>query len=312
MMSAAVRVFQRRPDLVPSLAVAASSALWGLFWIPMRAINDAGVSVAWSGPVVFLCVVTAFLPFALWRWRNFLKSDAEFWIACGLAGLAFTLYAASFNLTDVVRAMLLFYLSPVWSTILGVLVLGERLTVNRVLAVGLGLGGLVVVLGGGNEFPWPRGIGDWFALASGFAWALASVRFFQGGAALLFEKTYGFGLCALVSAVVIAVLPFDMDSTLPDPSAFKILWPWLMVVTVFLLPALFFVIWPATVLSPVRVGILFMTEAVVGVVSAALLTDETFGFRELTGTLMIMGAGAVELIRPQPVKTDKQDTAHVA
>ena len=35
------------------------------------------------------------------------------------------------NLTDVVRAILLFYMSPLWSTLLGVLVLKEQLTVNR-------------------------------------------------------------------------------------------------------------------------------------------------------------------------------------
>ena len=55
--------------------------------------------------------------------------------------------------------------------------------------------------------------------------------------------------------------------------------------------------WPPTVLSPARVGILFMTEAVVGIASAAWLTDEPFGWREIAGTALIMGAGLVDVLR---------------
>ena len=58
---------------------------------------------------------------------------------------------------------------------------------------------------------------------------------------------------------------------------------------------LFLTIWPATLLSPGRVGILLMGELVVGVSSAALLSGEPFGFRELLGTLLIISAGAVEV-----------------
>ena len=52
-----------------------------------------------------------------------------------LAGSAFALYIASINLTEVVRAILLFYMTPLWSTLLGVLVLRERLTANRIVAL---------------------------------------------------------------------------------------------------------------------------------------------------------------------------------
>ncbi len=256
---------------------------------------------------MFGCVVIAFLPIAIWRWRNFMASDSGFWTACGLAGLAFTLYALSFNLTDVVHAMLLFYVSPIWSTLLGILFLGERLALNRVVAIALGIGGLAVVLGGGGGFPWPRQIGDWFALGSGLCWSIASVRFFQGGATLLLEKTFGFALCALCASVVIALLPLGIASAFPDAISLGRVWVWLVVVTTFLLPALYLTIWPATVLSPARVGLLFMFEAIAGVGSAAVLIDEPFGLREIAGTLLILGAGVAEVIRPQSVTSGGQN-----
>lgn len=42
---------ETRKDLLPSLGIAFSAALPGLFWIPVRAIEEAGVSVQWTVPV---------------------------------------------------------------------------------------------------------------------------------------------------------------------------------------------------------------------------------------------------------------------
>jgi len=53
------------------------------------------------------------------------------------------------------------------------------------------------------------------------------------------------------------------------------------------------------VLSPGRVGMLLMVEVLVGVGSAALLTDEAFGIREMAGALLIVSAAVVEVVRQQ-------------
>jgi drug/metabolite transporter (DMT)-like permease len=59
---------------------------------------------------------------------------------------------------------------------------------------------------------------------------------------------------------------------------------------------LFLTIWPATVLTPARLGLLLMSDIVVGVISAALWSGEPFGWREGIGTMMIVGAGFVEVL----------------
>ena len=67
--------------------------------------------------------------------------------------------------------------------------------------------------------------------------------------------------------------------------------------------ALLFVVPTTAVLmwSPPRIGtgvfgILLMSEIVVGVISAALLTDEPFGWREGVGASLITVAGIVEVV----------------
>ena len=48
---------------------------------------------------------------------------------------------------------------------------------------------------------------------------------------------------------------------------------------------------------------LLMADVVAGVASAAILTDEPFGIREVTGTLLLISAGVVEVVRQQSVST---------
>jgi drug/metabolite transporter (DMT)-like permease len=123
------------------------------------------------------------------------------------------------------------------------------------------------------------------------------------------EKTFGFALCALGASVLLALLPLGIESRFPDVVSLGQVWVWLAIVTAFLLPALYLTIWPATVLSPARVGLLFMFEAIAGVGSAAVLTEEPFGVREVAGTLLILGAGAAEVIRPQSVAPGSQGSS---
>jgi len=40
-----------------------------LFWISLRALDDAGIAGAWATVLFHLVPAALFLPIALWRWR---------------------------------------------------------------------------------------------------------------------------------------------------------------------------------------------------------------------------------------------------
>ena len=63
---------------------------------------------------------------------------------------------------------------------------------------------------------------------------------------------------------------------------------------------------PARVLTPARVGILLMSEVVIGALSAMLLSGQLFGVAEGMGTLFIIVAGVVEVLGASrsPAPTD--------
>ena len=288
-----------RSDLLPSVGLACGAALWGLYWIPIRGIEQAGVAAFWTGPVIFAASTLLFIPLMVLRFRIYIANWRHILLPGLLAGFAFALYIASLNLTDVVRAILLFYMSPLWSTLLGMLMLQERLTGNRMAALALAFCGLYVVLVVENGLPWPRNTGDWFALLSGLCWSIATVKLFQDGARLVLEKVITFVVCALFMSLLLVLWQQGDLNGMPDVASLRAGWYWILLVAVLMLPITWLTIWPATLLSPGRVGMLLLAEVLVGVISAALLLDEPFGIRELAGAVLIVSAGVVEVMRRQ-------------
>lgn len=285
--------------MLPSVALAFGASLWGLFWIPIRGIEQAGVHAFWTGPVIFGASSLLFLPFMLLRYRNFVAHWRRILLPGLLSGFAFALYIASLNLTDVVRAILLFYMSPLWSTLLGILILKERLTINRVVALLLAFCGLYVVLVVDSGLPIPRNNGDWFALISGLCWSIASVKLFQDGAQMIMEKVTIFVVFALLMSFMLLLWNQGSLQGMPELATLGKSWYWILTIAVVMMPICYLTIWPAAVLSPGRVGMLLLAEVLVGVGSAAILTDEQFGLREMTGAVLIVSAGVVEVMRQQ-------------
>ena len=290
-----------RGDLLPSIAIAVGAAFWGLYWIPIRGIEQAGVHAFWTGPVIFGASSLLFLHVVLLRWRNYVVHWRHILLPGLLTGSAFALYIASLNLTDVVRAILLFYMSPLWSTLLGIVILKERLTTNRVIGLLLAFCGLYVVLVIENGLPIPRNTGDWFALISGLCWSIASVKLFQDGARMIVEKVTLFVVFALLMSLLLVVWQQGNLEGMPQLPSLVNAWYWILIIAGSMLPISYLTIWPATVLSPGRVGMLLMVEVIVGVISAAILTDEQFGVREFAGTVLILSAGVVEVLRQQRI-----------
>lgn len=282
--------------LVPSIGLVIGGVLWGLFWIPLRALDDQGVSGGWPITLIYIAILPMLLPVFFFR-PKLVQSPLPALIKCGLfTGTAFALYSISLFFTDVVRVLLLFYLTPVWSTLMGYFLLGESIGKTRLLAIVLGLVGLVVILGLGEQFPWPRNIGDWLALISGISWAYGSVCIYQLKSSTTFEQMLVFvvgGLFVSLCAILFGGSLINKEISLPLITSAI---PLVILSALFILPMIFLTVWPARVLSPGRVGLLLMSEVVVGVGSAALLTGEPFGMRETIGTALVISAGLVEVL----------------
>ena len=145
----------------------------GLYWIPLREIEGYGIPTYWS---VFInaCPLILILPLSLLKISHFRTS---FWptLQVGLLiGIAFTFYASALLETTIMRATLMFYLSPIWGTIIGYFFLSEPFTRARLLSICIAIVGLVLLLSGTNNSSYPLNIGDLFAFLSGILFSCGS------------------------------------------------------------------------------------------------------------------------------------------
>jgi len=280
-----------------SIILVVGGMMWGLYWIPVRFFFDLGLPGPWPGIAMYCSALVVLVPL-LWSQRQVLVLQWRDLVFSGMfTGAAFSLYSISLVYTDVVRSILLFYLTPIWGTMLGLIFLKERLGMARVLGLACGIGGLFVVLGEAGVVPLPQNTGDWLALASGICWALGTLGLYRTSNITASGQVLAFVLGAMVlSLISLAFLPGSVWPDITAPDRAKVL-GYVLLSALYVLPMIFMTIWPATQLSPARVGLLLMSEVVVGIASAAALSGEPFGTRELLGTVLIVSAAVLEIVR---------------
>ncbi len=72
------------------------------------------------------------------------------------------------------RATLLFYLTLIWSTLLGFIILYEPFTKKRVAAILVGLAGCFCLLSPGVQQAVPLNKGDIYGVSAGVFWAIGA------------------------------------------------------------------------------------------------------------------------------------------
>ena len=286
-----------KSDKILSLIIVVSSCAWGLYWLPLRSIEQSGIVGSWSIVLVNACPLIILVPLIFFNLDKFKKYPKPILFAGIMIGAAFTFYANGLVQTSVIRATLLFYLSPIWSTIIGIIWLNERLTIARVISIIVALIGLILLLYDfRNQETVMLNFGDFSSILSGLFWAL--------GASILkkWSKLPIIPLTAIVyfSTTSLSILLAIIVYKAPIPSLaligknFSTAFIWSVIV---LLPSFCIIFRISQILFPGRVGILMMSEVAVAVISAKiLLPEEQMVILQWIGASAILLAGVVEII----------------
>ena len=286
-----------KSDKILSLIIVVSSCAWGLYWLPLRSIEQSGIVGSWSIVLVNACPLIILVPLIFFNLDKLKKYPKPIFFAGIMIGAAFTFYANGLVQTSVIRATLLFYLSPIWSTIIGIIWLNERLTIARVISIIVALIGLTLLLYDfRNQETVILNFGDFSSILSGLFWAL--------GASILkkWSKLPIIPLTAIVyfSTTSLSILLAIIVYKAPIPSLaligqnFSTAFIWSVIV---LLPSFCIIFRISQILFPGRVGILMMSEVAVAVISAKiLLPEEQMVILQWIGASAILLAGVVEII----------------
>ena len=289
---------QRHPyhlDICFILLITAGS--WGLFRIPQRAPEANGLTGGWGTIAQMYVPLLMLAPIAIWRKIQGKSFGLDYPIIGLLMGGGIACYANSFLLTDVVRALILFYMMPVWATLYELLFVKQKPQWYRAVTIALALSGVWIVFSQGFTFPVPQNAGDWVALVGGMFFAGGAVRTEFVQPKDIFALLVSFFFYGGLVTLIIAYFLGNTLGPMPTNDAWIAMLPWLLLMSaVFLIPTNIVLLWSPSVVGSGLYSIIVLIEIVVGSASAAVLTDESFGWREIVGSMLIITAGLAEII----------------
>ncbi len=291
--------------LAATAIVFVTGTLWGLYWIPVRQLEALGLPGAWGTAAITAAAALILLPVALRNRRVIAAADPVALVSLALGGAAFALYSIGLVYGRVAIIILLYFLTPVWSALIGRYVMGWPTPRLRIAAIGVGLLGLAVMLGAHGQAPVPRGAGEWMALIAGLLWSVATTGIRARSQVAPAGSAFVFATGATIAALLLALHlpPADGAGMQARPAAALGLaaatggfW-WGLTIAALM--------WATVRLEPARVGILLMSEVLVGAISAAVLAGETLHRWEIAGGALVLCAGLLEV---WPVRRIPPDT----
>lgn len=270
------------------LAIAAllfSSSLWGLIWYPLRLLDDAGMSAVWSSLVMYFAAGLVVIPFLFKNTVFERRHRNDLFFLAVAAGITNVTFLVALIEGEVMRVMLLFYLSPIWSVLLSRWWLKEKMSLSAIGMLAVAMSGSVVMLWDASlGWPWPHDLADWLALTASIAFSINNVLARKLATVSMAVKTGVIWWGVVIVSLFVLVL---LQSPVPDVNS--TVW-----VGAGLLGCLGIVAMTVTVLYGIarmpiyRSSVIMLFELVVAAIAAWALTNEVMSPQEWLGGGLIM------------------------
>jgi drug/metabolite transporter (DMT)-like permease len=205
-------------------------------------------------------------------------------------GMGYTLYAVGLLVGSVSKTTVLFYLTPIWSTLLGMVFLGESPGIRRWGAIAMATLGCCLVMRI-NPIEMQLEKVDLLGLLSGVFWGMGTVALRRYPEADYKNATMAQYVCGtLITGAAILILGTDTPELAANGKAALMgaVFGILVFMSTFMM-----IIRIMQYMSPGRVGILMLSEALVAVISAMLFLGELLSFAQWIGVLVILSAGVI-------------------
>lgn len=273
--------------LLPVISCLIAATLWGVFWYPLRILEGMGLPGLWATLIIYLSAFMPLWPY-FWKQKHGLRSQAFPFVLLGLfAGWTNLSFILAMLEGNVVRVLILFYLSPIWTLIFGFIFLHERLTVMARYSLLIScIGALIILSPSASNTFFQFSQVDLLAVSSGIAFAAHNVVVRKIGDVPIILKMGTAWIGVLVLTIAGLILS---QSSAPEFNGASLALA-LFVGSVGMILMSYTALYGVTHLPVHRSAAIMLFEVFAGAVSAALLTEEILTLREWAGGLLIMFA----------------------
>lgn len=266
---------------------------WGVIWYPYRLLQEAGVfGVASSFYTYSLAVAIGSLLF-LRDWRGMLNQPKVVFLLGLCAGWTNLSYVLAVIDGEVMRVMLLFYLSPLWTVILAHFWLKERIELHAIVTIVISLLGAFIMLtnvfdGKGDWLPVPQNKAEWLAFSAGVGFACTNVISRKSSQLTLATKSMSVWLGAMFVALALMLL---QSASSPPPLTLSLTaWGLVLLISIILITATLSVQYGVTKITATRASVIFLFELVVASIASYYLANEVMAPHEWVGGVLIVAA----------------------
>jgi len=278
---------QQHTSVIPVIGLLIAASFWGVFWYPLRILETYGLDGIWATLFIYTGTMIFAMPILFRRFGE-LRISPMLMIGILLFG-GWTNAAFILALMDgeIVRVILLFYLSPIWATLLAKFILKEHLSRMAYVTIAIAIFGAMTMLWSPEVgYPWPASMADWLALSSGLAFALANVFTHMANKVSVQVKTSVTWVGVIVVAGIMILVIGDTNVAFQTEGVFK----------AFLLGALimsfvtYCVVYGVTHMPVHRSAVILIFEVVAAAISSYLFTNERMSLLEWTGGSIVVFA----------------------
>ena len=275
---------------LPIFSLLFGAFVWGIIWYPYRLMANAGVSGIYSSFYVFILTIAIALPYFFIAKKKVPIWSKDFWLLALVAGYTNISYVLAVIDGEVVRVMLLFYLSPVWTIFLAHFMLNEDTQKRHYIAVFISLIGAVIMFWEPGYLIHLDSKSDWLALSSGLGFAITNVMTRKHAHMTVNQKALAIWLGVIVVAIICIMFDKNAMPTLdffrPVDAAI------MMVIAVSLFLSTLLVQFGVTQIKAVEASRFCLFEIVVAAISSYFLVGESIAFNEWLGGIFII-AGVI-------------------
>ena len=275
---------------LPIFSLLFGAFVWGIIWYPYRLMANAGVSGIYSSFYVFILTIAIALPYFFITKKKVPIWSKDFWLLALVAGYTNISYVLAVIDGEVVRVMLLFYLSPVWTIFLAHFMLNEDTQKRHYIAVFVSLIGAFIMFWEPGYLIHLDSKSDWLALSSGLGFAITNVMTRKHEHMTVNQKALAIWLGVIVVAMICIMFDKNAVPTLdffrPVDAAF------MMAIALSLFLSTLLVQFGVTQIKAVEASSFFLFEIVVAAISSYFLVGESIALKEWLGGILII-AGVI-------------------
>ena len=275
---------------LPIFSLLFGAFVWGIIWYPYRLMANAGVTGIYSSFYVFILTIAIALPYFFITKKKAPIWSKDFWLLALVAGYTNISYVLAVIDGEVVRVMLLFYLSPVWTIFLAHFMLNEDTQKRHYIAVFISLIGAFIMFWEPGYLIHLDSKSDWLALSSGLGFAITNVMTRKHEHMTVNQKALAIWLGVIVVAMICIMFDKNAMPTLdffrPVDAAI------MMAIALSLFLSTLLVQFGVTQIKAVEASSFFLFEIVVAAISSYFLVGESIAFNEWLGGIFII-AGVI-------------------